>query len=176
MGKWIIIALVLPVALYVSYKGYRFIKHRMIKQEVGTQYLNKPAPDARGLDVNGNRFILRSQKGKNVIIVFWATWCRYCVKEIPEIMELKKALKGDSNVVIISSSLDGEVEKAKSFIEKRKINYRVLIDEKNPGYNSEFNKPFRVLHIPSIWVVNTEGIVIAQNLRHIEDAIGILKL
>jgi len=175
MGKWIIVVLVLPVIAYVSYKGYRFIKHRMIKHEVGIQYINKPAPDAQGVDLDGKSFLLGSQKGKNVIIIFWATWCRYCVKGIPEIMELKKDLKGHSNVVIISSSLDGDVEKAKSFIEKRKINYRVLIDEKNPGKNSEFNKPFRVLHIPSIWVVNTEGIVIAQNLRHISDAIEILK-
>ena len=175
MEKWIIIALALPVALYVSYKGYRFIKHRIIKHEVGIQYINKPAPDAQGVDLDGNSFVLGSQKGKNVIIIFWATWCRYCVKEIPEIMELQKGLKGNSNIVIISSSLDGDVEKAKSFIEKRKINYRVLIDEKNSGKNSEFNKPFRVLHIPSIWVVNTEGIVIAQNLRHIVDAIEILK-
>lgn len=175
MRKWIIVALLLPIALYVSYKGYRFIKHRIIKYDVGMQYINKPAPDAQGVDLDGNSFVLGSQKGKNVIIIFWATWCRYCTKEIPVIIDLQNSLKNDSSLVIVSSSLDRDTEKAKAFIKKRKINYRVLIDEKNTGRDSEFNKSFEILHMPSIWVINKEGVVIAQNLLHIEDAIEILK-
>ena len=39
MKKWIIIALLLPVVAYVSYKAYRYTKHKMIEQEIGIEYL-----------------------------------------------------------------------------------------------------------------------------------------
>ncbi len=175
MSKGIFIVFVLLVILALSYKGYRYIKHKIVKNDVAIEYINKPAPKAEGIDIKGKRFVLDAHRGKNVIIIFWATWCKYCVKEIPTIIDFQNTLGNTSDTVVVSSILDTDIEKAKVFIDKNKINYTVLIDEQYYGADSEFNKPFKIVNIPSIWVINKEGIVVGQNLHHITEAIEILR-
>jgi len=175
MIKGIIMLIGLVGFLALSYKGYRYIRHNILQNNIALEYINKPVPQTSGKDIKGQIFKLESYKGKNVIIVFWATWCRFCVKEIPDIIKFQNTLTKDSDIVIISSILDKDIKKAKEFISKKKINYTVIIDEINYGAESEFNRPFKIVNIPSIWVINKEGIVIAQNLTHFDDAIEKLK-
>ncbi len=175
MRKWIIAALVLPVVLFVSYKGYRYIKNEMTKDVLDIQYVNKPAPDVKGITANGEKWSLRSQKGKNVIIIFWASWCRDCIKEIPEIIKLNNKIKNDPSIVMVSANLDTDTEKAISFIKEKKINYPVLIDKYSPGFENEFSKAFKIIGAPSIWVVNKEGVVIAQRIRHIKEILPLIE-
>ena len=169
MKKWLITALALPVLIYISYKGYRYIKNEMTRDVLDIQYVNKPAPDMRGVTSEGKEWSLNSQKGKNVIIIFWASWCRSCIREIPEIIKLNNKIKNDPSIVIISANLDKDTEKAISFIKEKKINYPVLIDKNNPGFENEFSKAFKIIGAPSIWVVNKDGIVTAQRMRHIKE-------
>lgn len=175
MSKGVLIVFFLIFISALSYKGYRYIRHQIVKNDVATEYLNKPAPKAEGIDIKGERFVLDDYKGKNVIIVFWATWCKYCIDEIPAIIDFQDSLKNKSDTIIVSSILDQDIKKGKLFVKKRELNYRVIMDENNFGGNSEFNKPFKIVNIPSIWVINKEGLVVGQNLRYIVEAIDILK-
>ena len=55
-----------------------------------------------GTDVN-----LSDYKGKVIVLNVWATWCRPCVAEIPELITAQKALK-NSDVRVIGVAVDGE--------------------------------------------------------------------
>lgn len=175
MRKWIITMLALPVLIYVSYKGYRYVKNETAKDVLDIQYVNKPAPDMRGVTSEGKEWSLNSQKGKNVIIIFWASWCRDCIKEIPEIIKLNNKIKNNPNIVMVSANLDKDTERTISFIKEKKINYTVLMDKNNPGFENEFSKAFKIIGAPSIWVVNKEGIVIAQRMRHIKEILPFIE-
>ena len=170
MKKWVILALFLPIALFLAYKGYSYYIHWKYKKDLVAEYMNNQAPDAKGKTLDGKEWSLRAQKGKNVIIVFWASWCRNCVKEMPKIIALQKSLGSDSDLVIVSSVLDDKIGNIRSFVQEMGINYPVLLDEEHPGMKNEFNSYFKIVTIPSIWVVDREGRVVAQNLLHLDEA------
>ena len=84
--------------------------------------------------------ILNSKSDKIKVINFWATWCAPCVKEMPFFEELHKS-REDVEVILVSMDLDLDPDPTKvyRFIERKKLQSRVLIlDEKDP--NSFINK------------------------------------
>ncbi|MEA3418189.1 MAG: TlpA disulfide reductase family protein [Campylobacterota bacterium] len=170
MKKWVILAILLTIALFLAYRGYSYYIHWKYKKDLVAEYMNNLAPDAIGTTIEGKKWSLKAQKGKDVIIVFWASWCRPCRKEMPNIIALQKRFGDDADAVIISSVLDENVSNIRSFVQERGINYPVLLDEEHPGMKSEFNRNFKIVNIPSIWVVDKKGRVIAQNLLHLDEA------
>lgn len=55
--------------------------------------------------LDGTRVVLSELKGKVVLVNFWATWCGYCVKEMPELLKVVEELK-PRGVELIAVSLD----------------------------------------------------------------------
>ncbi len=69
------------------------------------------------------------------VINFWATWCRPCVEEMPDLLKAEKDLAGQP-VKFIFVSLDFKADAAKRvqpFVRKRRMTSVVLLDE--PDYN-----------------------------------------
>jgi len=62
--------------------------------------------------------ILKKHKGKTILIIIWATWCRDCNEELPRIKELQKQ---NNEVVYVFLSLDRTIEKWKNGISKFEI-------------------------------------------------------
>jgi len=175
MKKWILIALAILIALPLTYKGYRIFKHEMALKQAGELYIGHPVPDATGVTTEGKTFSTTAQKGKNLIMVFWATWCRYCVAEIPAIKAFYEEVKKDPNLELISITIDKDPEVAKKFIREKKIPYPVIIDKRDAQGKGEFSHKFRIINLPSLWVIDKEGIIRGQNLHHLEEARKILK-
>lgn len=176
MKKWILITLAIIIGAYITYKGYFRIRHMMVLQERNEVFVDKPAPDVTGITSEGEKWSLRSQRGKNVIIVFWASWCPFCTKEIPHILRLAKGLQDDPDTILVSINLDTDPDKARSFIKEKGITYPVLMDEKKLGMKSEISRSFNLNGIPSIWVIDKEGIVKAPYLRQVDKAVEVLNL
>ena len=53
--------------------------------------LSGSAIDFKAKDIDGNTIELSKYKGKVVILDFWATWCRPCIKEIPHLKKIYSA-------------------------------------------------------------------------------------
>lgn len=64
------------------------------------------APNFSIEDSNGRTVTLSDYIGKNVILIFWASWCTPCIKEMPQINQFYEALEDKNNVVFIAVSLD----------------------------------------------------------------------
>lgn len=73
-----------------------------------------PFPDIRLVDRDGKTVDFSSFAGKYVYIDLWASWCGPCVREVPHLKELEKAMEG-GNVVFVSISIDSDRE---SWIER----------------------------------------------------------
>jgi peroxiredoxin len=92
------------------------------------------APDFMLNDLAGNRRSSQDYKGKITIINFWATWCGYCVKEIPEFNHLNKKY-GAQGVQIVGVSLDASARIVRRFIEDRPINYDILMGNREISFD-----------------------------------------
>jgi peroxiredoxin len=115
-----------------------------------TSWYGKPAPDFTLADITGKGHTLSDYRGKNVLLIFWATWCGPCLQEIPNLIELRKTVsENDFAMLAISKE---RLDLVKYFVERAKINYTVLIDQNNlPGPYNTINA------IPSSFFIDPEG-------------------
>ncbi|WP_438966168.1 TlpA family protein disulfide reductase [Flavobacterium sp.] len=118
-----------------------------------------PAPYFELNDQNGNKVSLSDFKGKNIYIDFWATWCKPCIAEIPDLKKLEEKFK-DKNIVFLSISLDSQkdLEKWKNFIIKKELGGTHLIVEN--AWQSKIVKEYTVESIPRFIIIDSEGILV----------------
>lgn len=116
---------------------------------------------------------LASNKGKVVLINFFATWCPPCRKEIPDLISLANQYKG-KDVTIISISVDENGEEAvKPFAEQVGFNYPVYLT------TQELTATYNIDAIPQTFlydkngklITNLRGYVEAEQLRKMIDSL-----
>ncbi|MEO9806244.1 MAG: TlpA disulfide reductase family protein [Reichenbachiella sp.] len=85
--------------------------------------------------------IISSESDQNKVINFWATWCRPCVKELPQFLSLYEKYNTENlELTLVSFDFAEDLEtKLKPFVERKKIEAKVyLLDETD--YNSFIDK------------------------------------
>lgn len=108
------------------------------------------APDFEFIGVDGKTIKLSDHKGKNVLLIFWATWCGPCLVEIPHLIELRKNFSKDELAILAVS--DEHTNTVKQFAENRQINYTV------GTLKSRLPRPFaEVRSIPSAFYIDKQG-------------------
>lgn len=88
------------------------------------------APDFTVYDAEGNAVKLSDFSGKPVVINFWATWCGYCVREMPAFEKIA-AEYSDEVVFMMINVTDGQQEtkeEALAFIEEKGYTFPVYYD------------------------------------------------
>ncbi len=115
-----------------------------------TSWYGKPAPDFTLTDLAGKEHNLSDYLGKNVLLIFWATWCPPCRAEVPVLTELRKTVGEDKLAMLAISNEKPDL--VKSFVTQTSINYTVLLD---PG---ALPGPYNTINaIPSSFFIDPEG-------------------
>ena len=83
-----------------------------------------PAPQFEMKDLEGKPISLEEEKGKIVLLNFWATWCGPCRAEVPDLIELQKKYKDNLEIIALATEEDDTAEVQK-FVKKSGINYHV---------------------------------------------------
>ena len=78
------------------------------------------------LDHDGNAWTPEKLAGKVVVVNVWATWCKPCVTEIPDLVEVYKAYKGKDVVMLGVLDDNADDATAASFAAERGINYPIV--------------------------------------------------
>lgn len=86
-----------------------------------------PAIDFKLKDLEGKEVSLSDYKGKTIFVNFWATWCGYCVKELPYIEQLHKD-NTDPDLVILTVDLQESNKEVTQYMENNKYTFPVLLD------------------------------------------------
>ncbi len=92
-------------------------------------WVGKTAPDFTLTALDGTLHKLSDYRGRDVMIVFWATWCRPCIVEIPHIIALRKIINKDKLAILAVSFLteNNTLKMVKEFVAENKgINYPVF--------------------------------------------------
>lgn len=118
------------------------------------------APDFTLTTTEGTDYVLSAQKGKVVLIDFWAHWCKPCRAENPNNVALiNKYGKDGFSIAGISVDRPADKDKWLQAIIADGINYTQMLDTK------EINKNYDVRFIPTTILVDKGGNIIAKNLR-----------
>ncbi len=113
-------------------------------------WFGKIAPDFTLTDIKGNKHTLSDYRGKDVLVIFWATWCGPCRMEIPHLIELRQTV-GENQMAMLAISNE-KPDLVRSFAERAGINYTVLTD---PGLTPP---PFNAIRgIPSSFFIGPDG-------------------
>lgn len=101
-------------------------------------------------------------KGKVVLIDFWASWCRPCRAENPNVVKMYKKFK-DKNFEILGVSLDKNKDAWVKAIVNDGITWPQVSDLQ--FWNSVAAKTYQVKGIPQTYLIDAEGNILAKNLR-----------
>jgi thiol-disulfide isomerase/thioredoxin len=116
----------------------------------------KPSGTYKQLNLVDYNNLMASNKGKVVIVNFFATWCPPCRKEVPELIKLAKAYDG-KNLQIIGISVDENGEEAViPFAQQVGFNYPVYLT------TPELNKTFNIDAVPQIFLYSKDGTLITN--------------
>ena len=142
-----------------SSNNLQILINTMKKADVGGIAPNFTAPTP-----NGNMLSLNEVLGKYTIIDFWASWCRPCRRENPNVVKVYNKYH-DKGLNIISVSLDKEGQKDRwiKAIADDKLNWHHVSNLK--FWSDPIAKTYNVRSIPATFLLDENGNIIAKNLR-----------
>jgi thiol-disulfide isomerase/thioredoxin len=131
---------------------------RFKKVAIGTR-----AANLHGQTPGGKPITLYKSLGKYTLIDFWASWCRPCLLQIPDLKKVYADFHA-RGFEIFSYSIDTDGSKWLKAIETYAMPWKHASDIK--GWQSEGAIAFNVTYVPFNFLVNEKGEIIAKNLHH----------
>lgn len=128
--------------------------------EKEAKVIGKPYTDVELSDVKGKSVKLSDYVGKGYVLVdFWASWCRPCVEEIPNLKKAYSTYK-DKGFEILGVSIDEDESDWKTALDTHKMPWTQVRDGKQAA-----SIAYDISQIPFTLLIDKDGTVVAMNLR-----------
>ncbi len=111
----------------------------------------RPASDFSIQLFSGGTFSLAEQRGKVVLVNFWASWCPPCREEAPVLERAWRAYK-DKGVVLVGVDVWDTEADARAFMKEFGITY-----PNGPDPNGEIAIEYGLTGVPETWFIDREG-------------------
>jgi peroxiredoxin len=120
-----------------------------------TDWYGKTAPEFTLTDFDGKEHKLSHYRGKDVMLVFFATWCGPCIYEIQHLIAMRNAVSEDKLAILAIAYQNPDV--VKKVVTERKINYTVLFENNNMPAPFGVLRVYRTQGIPCSFFINPDG-------------------
>ncbi len=145
--------------------GYVAQGKRKLRKNTSHNYkslIGEKAPPISLPNIYGDTLMLSSLKGKYVLVDFWGSWCRPCRKENPNLRNIYRAYKR-KGFEIFQVAIERNKTDWKNTIREDKLYWKYQVSELN-YMNSKTAKTYHVKAIPANYLINPDGIIIAENI------------
>lgn len=127
--------------------GKPLVPSGMIGNSVGDT-----APDFTLMTLDGEAVSLSGFRGQDVIVNFWATWCPFCVDEMPE---FQRAMEQNENLVVLGVNLqETDIANMKRFVQDLGVTYPLLLDP-----DAAVRRDYNVFTQPVTYFINENGVI-----------------
>ncbi len=111
------------------------------------------APDFTLEAEDGKTWRLADQRGKVIVLNFWATWCPPCRYEMPSMERAREAVKGDG-IVIVAVNVGEDADTIFEFTGRYPVSFPLLLD-----HDASVIKKYKVIGLPTTFVIDPAGYV-----------------
>lgn len=104
----------------------------------------KSSADFSLASINGEEWNFGKQRGRVVVVNYWATWCAPCRAEMPGLVNAANEYK-DRGVEFVGVTMDENPADAPPFVAKYEISYPILLPESDPNIDAATALPTTLL-------------------------------
>ena len=94
------------------------------------------------------------------VVNIWATWCGYCLDEMPELSQLKTMLPDNVNFITLCEDASADLKLAGDILRSSGANFQTLVV--NEAIYDQFL--YQVYAFPTTYFLNSEGMPVVQPL------------
>ena len=124
------------------------------------------APDFTATDADGNEVKLSDYFGKPIVLNFWASWCGYCLQEMPDFEEIYKENPDVQFLMVNATSSQSETaENAKKVISENGYTFPVIYDTKGEAANV-----YNISSLPITYFIDENGNLVTYGLGRLDKA------
>ena len=159
---------ILPTAdttsVYVQELAAKVNRYKAVQeQQAAASFIGKHYTDINLPNQQGSILKLSDVQGKVILLDFWASWCRPCRQENPNLVRTYNTYKS-KGFEIFSVSLDENAEDWKKAVVDDGLVWPWHVMQQKEGTNHP-SDIYNVNAIPASFLINSQGIIVAENLR-----------
>jgi peroxiredoxin len=110
-----------------------------------------PAPDFTLRALNGPNLRLKEERGRVVLVNFWATWCGPCREEMPKLNRLYEKYRA-AGFDLLGVNIDDDPRNAEAVAAKLGVKFPVLLDT-----DKQVSKLYDLSTMPSTVIIDRDG-------------------
>lgn len=115
--------------------------------------IGKPAPDFTLKSLSGANLNLTEQRGKIIVLNFWASWCGPCRTEMPVLQKFYDKYQ-DLGVSVWGINVEQENQAGRDFLADLNLSFPILFDASNT-----LSATYQVEAMPTTIIVDRDGLV-----------------